>query len=276
MDEEKIEELKEQTQIDNSKIEEILQKELTIQSQNELFEVLKGSQLFMPVTYSPNMFEGIENAKVGDVIEPEGHIGFNINYLTDADGKKAVPLFTSEKVMESIDLKTSAMAIYMSDLAGMLSQTDKYELVTINPFTAHDIVIPIAAFLDLFREASDEDAKFHEVLDNMLEILKKNSVELEENTTLFYRNDENVMVDNAVDGLFVPQVPFAVSSSPESFKDLKYTNILLMPKSKKILPTDPDEDLNIIIAPGTEFYLQDQPDEFTSLWMCEAQPFYDD
>ena len=39
----------------------------------------------------------------------------------------------------------------------------------------------------------------------------KYSIELEENTTLFFRHNENVMVENAVDGVFVPQIPFSVS-----------------------------------------------------------------
>ena len=268
------EKLDETVKMDNSKIEEILKKELTLETQRELFDVLKDSQLLMPVTYSDNLFKDIENVKPGDVIEPEGHVGFNINYITDEDGKKAVPLFTGDNVMEEIGLKTSAMAIYMSDLAGMLLQTDKYELVTINPFTAHDVIIPIHAFLDLFN-GSGEDIEFQKTVDMILELLKKHSVELEENTTLFLRSDENIMIDGAEDGLFVSEFPIAVSSSPESMKDLKYTNILLMPKSKKILPTDPQMDLDIIIAPETEFYLQDRQDEFTSLWMCEAQPFYD-
>ena len=37
----------------------------------------------MPVSYGENMFECIESAKVGDVIEPTVQIGFNIEFLTD-------------------------------------------------------------------------------------------------------------------------------------------------------------------------------------------------
>jgi len=48
-------------------------------------------------------------------------------------------------------------------------------------------------------------------------------------------------------------------------------------QSKKILPIGPSEnDLDIVIAPGTEFHLEDTMDETTNLWMCGAQPFYDD
>ena len=110
----------------------------------------------------------------------------------------------------------------------------------------------------------------------VLELLRDHSVELEKNTTLFFRHDENVMVENAVEGVFVPHLPFSVSSNPNYGEGLKYTNILLMPKSKRILPANPDDDLDIIIAPGTEFRLEDTLDGTQNLWMCGAQPFYDE
>ena len=92
----------------------------------------------------------------------------------------------------------------------------------------------------------------------------------------FFRHDENVMVENAVDGVFVPNVPFSVSSNPKYGEGMKYTNILMMPKSKKILPIGPDAELDIVIAPGTEFKLEDTLDGTQNLWMCGAQPFYDE
>jgi hypothetical protein len=57
---------------------------------------------------------------------------------------------------------------------------------------------------------------------------------------------------------------------------MKYTNILLMPESKKIFPIGPDQELDIIIAPGTEFKLEDVMDGTQNVWMCGAQPFYDE
>lgn len=66
------------------------------------------------------------------------------------------------------------------------------------------------------------------------------------------------MVENAVNEVFVAKMPFKVSSSnPEYGKDLKHTNILPMLESKKILSIWPDEELDISIAPGTEFKLED-------------------
>ena len=82
-----LDELKKEAVVDNSNLEEIMKKEITPESQREFFEIFKESQLFMPVTYSANMFEGLENAKPGDVFEPQGLVGFNINYLSDNEGK---------------------------------------------------------------------------------------------------------------------------------------------------------------------------------------------
>ena len=230
----------------------------------------------MPVEYSANMFEGIENAKEGDIFEPEGQVGFDIICLTSDDGSKAVPLFTSAEMMEKAGIRSSAHVLFMSDLADMLKQTDRYSAVAVNPFIENGIIMPMKMFLDLFYEPTEEEKGFIKEFNRMLEIIREHSIELEENTTLFFRNDENVMVENAVDGVFVARMPFKVSSNPEYGKGLKYTNILLMPKSKKILPIGPDEELDIIIAPGTEFKLEDTLDGTQNLWMCGAQPFYDE
>ena len=111
---------------------------------------------------------------------------------------------------------------------------------------------------------------------SILKILKEHSAELEEDVALVYKDSENFMVENAVDGVYVPQIPFRASSNPKYGEDLKYTNILLMPKSTKILVTGQDVDLDIIIAPGSEFNLEEELDEVTTIWKCGAQPFYDD
>ena len=232
--------------------------------------------MFMPVTYSANMFEGIENAKEGDIFEPEGQVGFDINFLTGEDGSKAVPLFTSDKMMEKAGLRSSAIVIFMSDLVDMLKQSDRYSAVAVNPFTEHDIVIPMEVFLNLFYEPTEEEKAFFESLNEVMKVLKEHSVELEEDRAFMFRSDENILVETASDGVFIPQIPFSVSSNPNYGEGLKYTNIILMPKSKRILPIGPDVELDVIIAPGSEFKLEKELDEFTTVWKCGAQPFYDE
>ncbi len=277
MDDKHLEELKKDAEIDNSQLEEIIEREITPEMEMEFFEIFKGSRLFMPVSFGAEMFEGLENAKPGDVVETPKQSGFDINYLTNSDGEKAVPLFTSDEVMRNAGVKSSVFVLYMSDLAEMLKQSDMYSTVVVNPFTKSELNIPMEAFLNLFREVSDDEKEFMDSISELLKALKDHSVELEENSTLFIRLDENLMVDNAEDGVFTPPIPFYASSNPKYREDLKYTHILLMPKSKKILPVGPAENgMDIVIAPGTHFNLEDRLDEFTSLWMCADQPFYDE
>ncbi|WP_407375584.1 SseB family protein [Methanobrevibacter sp.] len=266
--------------VDNSRLEEIIKSmdegRADPEKTREFAEVFKQSQLFMPVMMSADFFEGIEDAKEGDIYTTGENSGFDINYLKLDNGQRAVPLFTSSELMESTGLKSSAIALFMSDLADMLEQAPegRYVMIAINPYTDLTVDMPMKSFLNLFREPSDE---LSDSISKLLELLKKHSIELEENSTLFLRLDENLLVENAVDGIFTPHAPIFVSSNPKYAEDKKYTNLLLMPKSKKILPIGASEnDLDVVIAPLTEFSLQDRLDEFTSLWMCEAQPFYDE
>lgn len=143
--------LKNETLNDNKRLEELTKEEITPLMQFEFLDILKESRLSMPVSYNENIFEGIENAKVGDVIQPSGQIGFNIEYLTDNKGNKVVPLFTSNEMMEAANFRSSTYVLYMSDLADLLKQTDKYSLIAINPFTEYNMNIPVEIFLNLFK-----------------------------------------------------------------------------------------------------------------------------
>ena len=85
------------------------------------------------------------------------------------------------------------------------------------------------------------------------------------------------MKDKAVDGVFVPNVPFSVSRNPDFCKDLKYANILLFDKGKRVLPLGNAEgdEVDTMIAPGTELKINEEVDDFTTVWICGEQPFYD-
>ena len=166
----------------------------------------------------------------------------------------------------------------MSDLAEMLKQTERYSAVAINPFTEHDIVMPMAMFLNLFHEPTEEEKKFFESLNQILKILKEHSIELENDMAFMFRSDDNLMKEAAVDGVFVPNIPFNMSTNSKFGEGMKYTNILLFDKGKKVLPAGPpsDNQFNTIVAPGTEFIMEKELDEFTTIWKCGAQPFYDE
>ncbi len=263
-------------EIDNSRLEELMSGELTPEVQKEFIAIFKDSMLILPVVYSQNLFDELENAKVGEVREFSQDVGFDINFLTDDKGNRIVPLFTSTDVMQSTGLRCSEYVLHMSDLAEMLKETDRYAAVAINPLTPHDIVMSTEGFLNIFRELSDDEKRAVEELEKLLDIIKQYSIELEENTTLFIRSNENLMVEEAVDGVFTAVAPFYASSNPKCREGLKYTNILLMPKSKRVLPLGPDRELDMLIAPGTVFKLEDTMDGTQNLWMCKDQPFFDE
>lgn len=264
---------------DNSKLEEILKKEITPEMQSELFDALRQSQLYLPVKFSANMFDEIENVKEGDVFETTGKEGFDINYLGDNEGNKLVPLFTSSEVMTKTGLESSAMVMFVEDLADMLKESDRYSAIVINPLTDEEIILPWGPFISLFAQPDEEEKIFMDSLNTVLDILKENYVELEEDYTFFVREEEPFMRDEAVDGVFVPNIPFNISSREEFKNEWKYLNILLLPKTTKIvfIGNEADEDAwDTIIAPGSEFEQVKQLDEFTTVWKCRAQPFYDD
>ena len=261
--------------MDNSRLEEIMKQDLTVEMQNELLEVLKESQLIMPVIYSENMFEGIENAKKGDVFEIREQSGFNINYLTDQDGNRILPLFTSDEMMEAAGLRSSAYVLFMSDLANLLKQTDNYKEISINPLTEFNLSLPVEAFLQLFEEVPD----MFETLNGIIKILREHSKELKENYMFYLRSEDDFMKEEAIDGVFTPNIPFNISSREDFHKDMKYLNVIILPKTTKILfiGNVVDEDAyDTIIAPGSEFKWIEDRDEFTRIWECGEQPFYDE
>ena len=280
IDNSKLEEMKKENTTDNTRLEELAKQDITPEMQYEFLEILKKSQLLMPVTFSDNVFEGIENAKPGDKFTPQGQIGFNINYLEDNAGNKVLPLYTSDKAMEDAGVRSSLYGIYMSDLADMLMQTDKYAVISINPFTDYDINFPVDALLALFEdEPSDEEKKFIETLNSILNILKEKSTILEDDYIFYVRDDVDFMSEEAVDGVFRPNIPFNVSTRKDFHDEMRYLNLILMPKDSRILYIGEIVDENAydtIIAPGSEFELVEEIDEFTKVWKCGAQPFYDE
>ena len=139
---------------DNTKLEKLMEDP---SKQNELIEELKTSQLFMPVIFSENMFEGIENAKEGDVFQPKGPAGYDINFLTDNNGNRAIPLFTSSAKMEEGGLKSSAMVMYVTDLANLFKRSkNNYKYISINPMCKIGADMPIVPFIRLFATPDGE------------------------------------------------------------------------------------------------------------------------
>ena len=102
-----LDELKKETVVDNSKLEELMKHDITPQMEMEFLKILKESRLFLPVDFGPDAFKDIEESKPGDVID--GPEGFPIQSLKDDRGNVAVPLFTSDEMMEKAMLKAKSL-----------------------------------------------------------------------------------------------------------------------------------------------------------------------
>ena len=109
MDDMDLEELKKETVVDNSKLEKMMKEKITPQMQREFFEVFKDSRLFLPIDFGPDAFKNLEDKNPGDIVE--GPRGFSIQFLTDENGNKAVPLFTSEEMIRKAGAPPSMMVI---------------------------------------------------------------------------------------------------------------------------------------------------------------------
>ena len=121
----------------NTKLEKLMEDP---QKQEEFIEELRKSQLFLPVIFSENMFEGIEDSN-----------------LTGNNGNRAIPLFTSSKKMEEGGLKSSAMVIYVPDLANMFKRLkNNYKYIAINPICEIGADMPIVPFIKLFATKEEE------------------------------------------------------------------------------------------------------------------------
>ena len=196
MDEKKLEKLKKENVVDNSRLEELISQDITPKMEKEFFEVLKQSRLFMPIDFGPDAFKDIENKKPGDRIE--GPDGFSIQFLTDRNGNKAVPLFTSEEMMEKAGARTSVMAIYMSDLAEMLKQTDRYSVIAINPFTESNLNMPIGGFLAQFGD--EDELEIEDIRnDDLREFLHKKELSQEDTDEFGEKLLKSIMIIGCVD-----------------------------------------------------------------------------
>lgn len=275
---EMIEKFMEECAVDNSRLEELIKEMdeglVDPKKREEFFELFKKSNLHMPVVLSDEWFEDIENFEPGRIRTTGENAGFNINYIKLGGDEKAVPLFTSSELMESTGLKSSTIVLFMSDLANMLKQTKRYSWVLINPYTDLDVHMPLESFLGLFNEMTLEQ---REATDKLLFLLKTQSIKIDQNIKVVFRCEEDVMKERAVNGVFIPDIPFKASSFPDFQKELKYTNIILIPKNKRVLYFGgivDKETFDTIIAPETEFELVEELDEFTRVWGVGKQPFY--
>ena len=123
-----------------------------------------------------------------------------------------------------------------------------------------------------------DEKDFLESLNIILIIMREQSIELNVDIALFARGNTSFMKDMAVEGVFTPCMPFYVSTRLDFQEELPYLNILLMDEGKKLMYIESikDDYYDALIAPESEFELVEELDEFTIVWKCINQPFYDE
>ena len=121
--------------MNNSKLRELMKKEITPEMQKEFFEIFKDSQLFLSVTFAE-----------GDIKK-----GFNINYLSDSECSKAIALFTSSEIAEEVNFTTSLYVIYMEDLVEILKQNNECSNTIIAPKSEFRHVKDIDEYTSLWK-----------------------------------------------------------------------------------------------------------------------------
>ena len=118
-----------------------------------------------------------------------------------------------------------------------------------------------------------------ESMKRTLYLFETNSIELEDHQMFFLRSDYELMQQQSVDGIFKTKVAFAVSTSEEFQSQLPILQKIMMMKGQKVLytgdPENKEPQMDILIAPETEFEKFYDEDGDTSVWRCVRQPFYD-
>ena len=248
--------------IDNSKLEDLLEFDEfgDIKNEEEFLKLLKTSQLFVPVDFTQDRYGGFDC---------EGQeVRFDIKCLTSDNGLKAVPIFTSLDILSERGIETSTVALHMNNLAIILLE-EEYYVVVINPFSEMSADIPCETFLEMFRQDCGDKS--------ILDVIRDASVELDCTMWFYLRDDENSMVKNAVDGIYVVDKPLNVNSIDKVTSC--YVNVLEMPKSSRVLYIGEgwkNANFDIIIAPESKFEYVKEINEGAHLWKCIEQPFFDE
>ena len=246
--------------IDNSKLEGLIDFDEAgnLKDEEEFLRVLKTSQLYVPVDFTEDRYMGFD--------DESQDVSFDVKCITANSGLKAVPLFTRLGLLEENGIETSTIALPMTSLAVIMLEGE-YDMMVINPFTEMSIDIPPQTFLEIFRP--DYEGM------TILDVIRDASVEIDSQIRLYLGSDEDFMMRDAVDGVYVADKPLNVNSTE---KDSRYVNVLEMPESSKVLYIGEGfagADFDMILAPESRFeYIGDIGDG-VHLWKCVGQPFFE-
>lgn len=113
----------------------------------------------------------------------------------------------------------------------------------------------------------------------MVNLLKENSITLTEDRQFYLREECDYMNQRAKDNIFSIDFPFNVSSDINFRSNWKYLNIINVPKGFKIFNSgeyvDKTTHYDIVLAPDCEYELIDKLDDYTFVWECISQRFYE-
>lgn len=151
---------------DNSRLEELIEKDITSEIRDEILEILKDSSLITPVIFR----------KKRNNSDFEGQFGFDLVHLPDGDGGEMVMIYTSSKAMQSIPFKySSSIALEMCDLAEIIKQSDEYSTIAINPFKCSSFSLSVDEFLGLFEIVADHKIRDIEN-EKLIDLLQKTDI----------------------------------------------------------------------------------------------------
>lgn len=252
----------------NKKLEKIVKKnpkDVTEEDDKNFVKLFKESQVIMPVEFNP------ENRKESMRLnEPPS---FKPRFISKKgnDNESIIPLFTNPNEMADLKEKVSTVIIYTEDLFNMLKNAEDISGIVINPFNEPYMEFPFTTFLEMFL-------KKEEIAEAGIDVFNK-AIPLEENTVIFYREKEPTMKQMAENGIYCSELALAANIDGNDNMEYPYLNILLLPKSTKIIYSKElgeETKRDIFLAPRTEFEFIDQEDEYTFKWVCTKQHFYND
>lgn len=245
----------------NDKLKELMkiEPESMDKSEYESFvEEFKNAQLLLPVEICSHSEDNLIN-------EP---LSFKHTVIKE-NGCLCVPLFTDNDELNKSESPNSVIAIFTKDLKDMLEDSPEIDEIIINPASEHSVCIELDSFFDLFKVKKEDSTEW----------IFERAMPLREDVQVYHREEEPFMKNHAFNQIYSSDGPFKASINKNYNDHIPYLNILILPKNTKTVylggMMDPEMSCDILLAPKTEFEFVSQEDEYTMLWKCVNQKFYD-
>lgn len=269
---------------DNSKLEMMMDTypmDLTPVEKQEIVNELLESELVMPVIITNNPMDSVD-IEIGKKYVLGDDFRFKPIRLHNGNGQVILPLFTShDKAFEKGSVNTMIMST--PQIQEILESIGfEFDLIVINPFDEGVIAFPTDTFIKLekadipaddLNQADDTDTSASE---RFIIALRNDSVELEHDIIVYYREEEPLMHAIAVNGIYTTPLPLPTSIFKEYNDEYPCINKLYIPKKTKALLLDINPKINhvVIFAPENHFKYMGRDDEGKYLWHWIGEDFY--